>query len=276
MPSDIDDSFVQQFESEVHIEYQRMGSKLRNTVRMKNNIVGEQTTFQKIGNMTAGTKARNGQVPISNASHTPVPCTLTDYYSGDFLDKLDELKIQHDERSVLSTNIAAALGRKSDDLLIAQMDTVSTSNGYDTATPAAMSAALIQEGFETLGNKDVPMDDGQLYLAIGPTQWVDLMNDDDFSNADYVGADRLPLPGAMKAKDWMGIMVFPHTGLTLNGSSQRLCPLYHRTAFGHASGAEVSLDVTWQGKEQAHLFVGSMSQGACKIDAEGAFIILAT
>ena len=169
MASDIDDSFVQQFESEVHIEYQRMGSRMRNTVRTKNNIVGEQTTFQKIGNMTATTKARNGMVPISNATHTPVACTLADYYSGDFLDKLDELKIQHDERAVLATNIAAALGRRSDDILITQMDTVSTSDGYDTATPAAISAALIQEGFETLGNKDVPMDDGELYLAIGPS-----------------------------------------------------------------------------------------------------------
>jgi hypothetical protein len=105
---------------------------------------------------------------------------------------------------------------------------------------------------------------------------VDLLNDPDFASADYVGSDNLPLPGAMRAKEWMGILIYPHTGLTLNGSSQRLCPLYHRTAFGHASGADVSLDVTWQGKEQAHLFVGSMSQGACKIDAEGAFVILAT
>ena len=53
MASDIDDSFVQQFESEVHIEYQRMGSRMRNTVRTKNNITGESTTFQKIGTMIA-------------------------------------------------------------------------------------------------------------------------------------------------------------------------------------------------------------------------------
>jgi len=276
MASDIDDSFVKQFESEVHLAYQRMGARMLNTVRRKTGIVGKSTTFQKIGTMNAGTKARNGQVPISNALHTPIECTLADYYSGDFLDKLDELKIQHDERSVLSTNIAAALGRKSDALLIAEMDTISTTTGNDTVTPAAMSAALIQEGFEDLGNSDVPMDDGELYLAVGPSQWVDLLNDDDFSSADYVGADKLPLPGAMRAKEWMGIMIYPHTGLTTNGSSQTLCPLYHRTAFGHASGADVSLDVTWQGKEQAHLFVGSMSQGACVIDTLGAFIILAT
>jgi len=270
MASDIDDSFVQQFESEVHIEYQRMGSRMRNTVRTKNNIVGSQTTFQVIGNMTAGIKARNGQVPISNATHTAVACSLTDYYSGDFLDKLDELKIQHDERSVLATNIAAALGRKSDDLLITAMGASGAS--ASAASTGALSAAKIQEGYETLGEANVPMDDGELYLAISPAGWVDLLNDPDFSSADFVGADRLPLPGAMRAKEWMGIMIFPHTGLQV-ATNVRTCPLYHRTAFGHASGADVSLDVTWQGKEQAHLFVGSMSQGACTIDNTGAFLV---
>ena len=269
MASDIDDSFVKQFESEVHLAYQRMGAKMLNTVRRKTNIVGESTTFQKIGTMVAGTKARNGQVPLSNASHTPVECTLADYYSGDFLDKLDELKIQHDERSTLSTNIAAALGRKSDDLLITQMDTISDTSAASTG---ALSAAKIQEGFEELGESDVPMDDGELYLAISPAGWVDLMNDDDFSNADYVGQDRLPLPGAMRAKEWMGILIYTHTGLSVT-TSVRNCPLYHKTAFGHASGADVSLDVTWQGKEQAHLFVGSMSQGAVLVDQNGGFLI---
>jgi hypothetical protein len=269
MASDIDDSFVKQFESEVHIEYQRMGSRLRNTVRVKTNVKGESTTFQKIGNMTASTKARHGQVPLSNATHTPILCTLYDYYSGDFIDKLDELKIQHDERATMSTNIAASLGRKSDDLLITAMDGLSNSSAASTG---ALTAAKIQEGFETLGNANVPMDDGNLYMAISPAGWVDLMGDPDFSSADYVGESRLPLPGAMTAKDWMGIVIFPHTGLSVS-SSVRSCPLYHKTAFGHASGAEVSLDVTWQGKEQAHLFVGSMSQGACEIDDNGGFLV---
>ena len=270
MASDIDDSFVQQFESEVHLAYQRMGAKMLNTVRRKTNVTGKSTTFQKIGTMVAGTKARNGQVPLSNASHTPIEVTLADYYSGDFLDKLDELKIQHDERSTLSTNIAAALGRKSDALLITAMDNSGASSS--AASTGALSAAKIQEGFETLGEADVAMDDGELYLAISPAGWVDLMNDDDFSNADYVGESRLPLPGAMRAKEWMGIMLYTHTGLSVT-TSVRSCHLYHKTSHGHASGAEVSVDVTWQGKEQAHLFVGSMSQGADTIDANGHFII---
>jgi len=40
MSTSIDQAFVKQFESDVHLAYQRMGSKLRNTIRTKNNIKG--------------------------------------------------------------------------------------------------------------------------------------------------------------------------------------------------------------------------------------------
>jgi len=47
MANTIDTAFVKQFESEVHLAYQRNGAKLLNTVRRKTNITGESTTFQK-------------------------------------------------------------------------------------------------------------------------------------------------------------------------------------------------------------------------------------
>jgi len=36
MANTIDQAFIKQFETEVHMAYQRMGSKLRNTVRSTN------------------------------------------------------------------------------------------------------------------------------------------------------------------------------------------------------------------------------------------------
>ncbi len=72
MAMDISDAFVKQFESEVHMAYQRMGSKLRNTVRNKNNVKGTSTTFQKVGKGSAGTKSRHGNVPVMSIDHTPV------------------------------------------------------------------------------------------------------------------------------------------------------------------------------------------------------------
>jgi hypothetical protein len=49
MSTDIEKSFVKQYEREVHEAYQRLGSKLRATVRSKNNVKGATTVFQKVG-----------------------------------------------------------------------------------------------------------------------------------------------------------------------------------------------------------------------------------
>ena len=48
MANTISTAFIKQFESEVHIAYQRMGSKLRNTVRTVSNVSGNVVRFQKI------------------------------------------------------------------------------------------------------------------------------------------------------------------------------------------------------------------------------------
>ena len=49
MANTISTAFITQFESEVHLAYQRMGSKLRNTVRTVSNATGNTVRFQKIG-----------------------------------------------------------------------------------------------------------------------------------------------------------------------------------------------------------------------------------
>lgn len=92
MSISIDNAFVKQFEREVFEAYQRMGSKLRPTVRSKSNVKGSSTTFQKVGSGTASTKSTHGIVPTMNLSHAAVEATLTDYYAGDWIDKRSDEK----------------------------------------------------------------------------------------------------------------------------------------------------------------------------------------
>ncbi|HAW75248.1 MAG TPA: hypothetical protein DCW74_05860, partial [Alteromonas australica] len=112
MASTIDVAFIKQFESEVHMAYQRMGSKLRNTVRMANNVTGSTVRFQKIGTGVASTKSRNGNVTPMELVHTQVEATMEDFYAAEYIDKLDELKININERQAVAMSAAAALGRK--------------------------------------------------------------------------------------------------------------------------------------------------------------------
>ena len=263
MSTSVDNAFMQQYEREVHVAYQRMGSRLRNTVRVKNGVTGASTTFQKVGKGTASTKARHGQVPVMNVDHTPVTCTLADYYAGDWVDKLDELKVNHDERQVTATAGAYALGRKTDELVIAAL--ARTPN--DTPTKAGgLTRAKVLEAFEMLGSADVP-DDGRRYAVVGWKQWTDLLNITEFADADYVGDDNLPWKGT-QAKMWLGTLWMPHSGLT-KSAAVRSCFWYHKTALGHAIGADVSSDISWHGDRAAHFINNFMSQGSVLIDGTG-------
>ena len=263
MSTSVDQAFIKQFEEEVHQAYQRMGSKLRNTVRVKNSVQGSSTVFQKVGKGSASTKARHGKVPVMNVDHEPIECQLQDFYAGDWVDQLDELKINIDERQVLANAGAFALGRKTDEMIISALGTTSQMAGDGTT---ALTKAKVLEAFEMLGDKDVP-DDGQRFAAIGWKQWSDLLAIEEFASADFVGPDELPWRGT-QAKHWLGTLWLPHSGLPLVAGVRR-CFWFHKSAVGHAIGQEVTTDITWHGDRAAHFVSNSMSQGACLIDADG-------
>lgn len=263
MSTSVDQSFVRHFQADVHLAYQQMGSKLRNTVRSKGNIQGSSTTFQKVGKGTASTKARHGKVPVMNIDHTPVECSLADYYAGDWVDKLDELKTNVDERNVVARAGAYALGRKTDELIISELDT-STNYAMDGTTVLTKDKVLT--AFEMLGGADVP-DDGERYAVVGWKQWSDLMNILEFASSDYVGKDELPWKGT-QAKRWLGTLWIPHSGLTLTGSVRNTF-WFHKTAIGHASGSDVQTDISYHGDRASHFINNMMSQGAKLVDASG-------
>lgn len=267
MAADIDEAFVQQYDTEVKLTYQRMGSKLANTVRRKTNVKGSSTTFNKAGSGTAATKTRHGLVPLMNIDHSTATCTLADYYAADYVDKLDELKIQIDERKVITDNAAAAQGRASDDLIVtagvagASVDTAAGGTGLTEAKVAAE--------FEFYGSNDIP-DENRFWLI--PVQgWTDLLSIDGFSNADFVGSDDLPYKRGMRAKVWMSFMFIPYNGLPNGdgGATEVKTLNYHGQAIGHASGMDATSEVNYVPERAAFLFNTMMSQGACVIDSEG-------
>ena len=153
MAVDITDAFIKQYESDVFIAFQRMGSKLRNTVRIKNGVNGSSTFFQKAGSGAATQKSRHGNVSPMNIDHSNVECTLADWYAADYIDKLDELKINIDERMVVAQNAAAALGRKTDEMIITQLD--ATTNTQTEASTARLTSTKINKEFVRFGAADV-------------------------------------------------------------------------------------------------------------------------
>lgn len=262
MSVSIDNVFVKHFEADVHLAYQQTGTKLRSTVRSKSGIVGASTTFQKVGRGTASTKSRHGIVPVMNLNHEPVECLLMDYYAGDWVDSLDELKTNIDERRVVASAGAYALGRKTDELIISAMQGATANVGDYTS---GLTKDLVLSALEILNTNDVP-DDGRRFAVVGVHQWNELLSMDEFVSADYVSDT--PLLNGFEARKWLGITWVLHNGLPIS-ENNRDCFIYHASSIGHACGQEVKTDISWHGERAAHFISNSMSQGAVLIDGDG-------
>lgn len=282
MSTSIDQAFINSYEARVHEVFQRRGSYLKEAVRVKDNVVGSTAVFQKIGKGTATTKARHGTITPMNQAHTAPSTTLADFYAGDWVDKLDEAKININERDALASGGAMALGRKVDDQIIVALDATTQSVVTLTMTNKGTVRATALEFAEAAWKNDVP-NDGNVYAAVTPRYWSQLMTLEEFSRAEWVRADGQafllgPSIGKGAWKDWMGIKWKMQTGLPGAGTATAKVFIWHQTAIGYAvaqsagnvAGNEaVAADITWHGDRAAHFVNHMMSGNALLIDDTG-------
>jgi len=267
MANTIDTAFIKQFESEVHMAYQRMGSKLRNTTRTVSNVAGSVVRFQKIGTGSASTKSRNGKVTPMELAHTNVEATMADFYAAEYIDKLDELKTNIDERQAVAKSSASALGRKTDEILITAMDAGANSTQIHDASSALEKADLLSL-FETFGSADIPEDGGR-YLAMHPKGYADLFAITEFASSDFVGEQNLPYAGGMSMKEFLGFKIFSTSAVTAGKNFA-----YHTSAVGLGIGADVSTEINYVPENVSHLCTSFMSMGAVVIDDNGVYEVL--
>lgn len=282
MSTSITTSFITSYEARVQEVFQRAGSYLKDAVRVKDGVVGSTAVFQKIGKGTATTKARHGTITPMNQTHTAPSCTLADFYAGDWVDKLDDAKVNINERDVIASGGAMALGRKVDDQITTVLDSTTQATVTLTVTSKATILATAAGFAEAAWANDVP-NDGQVYAVVTPRYWSQLMLIEQFNRSEFVGADGMtfkqgPAVGRGKWKDWMGIKWKMQTGLPGAGTASAKCWIWHKMAIGYAiaqsagniAGQEsVAADITWHGDRAAHFVNHMMSGQACLIDDTG-------
>jgi len=282
MSTSIDTAFITSYEAKVHEVFQRQGSYLKDAVRVKDGVVGSTAVFQKIGKGTATTKARHGTITPMNQTHTAPSCTLADFYAGDWVDKLDEAKININERDAIASGGAMALGRKVDDQITTVLDSTTQTTITLTVTSKATVLATAIQFAEAAWDNDVP-NDGMVYAVVTPRMWSQLMTLDQFQREEYVSADGQafrtgPTLGKSRWKEWMGIKWKMQTGLPGAGTATAKCFLWHKMAVGYAvansagniaSNEAVAADITWHGDRAAHFVNHMMSGQAVLIDDTG-------
>ena len=284
MSTTINNAFITQYERDVHDVFQRDGSVLKPTVRYKSDVVGSVATFQKIGTGVATTKARHGTITPMNQTHTAISTTLADFYAGDWVDKLDEAKINIDERMAIARGGAKALGRKVDSQFFTTLDSTSQS----TVTIAVGTSAAVRNGLlgmiKALIANDA-YDPGNMYGVMSPTLWAMASTISEFASSDYVGTDGMPYKGGAAVgnyKRWAQVLWTVHSGNPGVATSTSKVFLWNKTAVGYAAGktpanlagtmsgeTSIGADITWHGDRAAHFVNHAMSGNSVMIDDGG-------
>jgi hypothetical protein len=200
-------------------------------------------------------------------AHTTVEATMSDYYAAEYLDKLDELKININERQAVAQSAAAALGRKTDSILITAMDAGANSTQIHDTSSAVEKADLLSV-FETFGSADLP-EDGQRYIAMHPKGYADLFAITEFASSDFVGEQNLPYAGGMTMKEFLGFKIFSTSAVAAGKS---MC--YHTTAIGLGINSDVSTEINYVPEKVSHLATSMMSMGSVVIDDNGIYELL--
>jgi len=149
MSTSITAAFITQYERDVHDVFQRHGSILKPTVRFRTGVNGSSAVFQKIAKGTATTKARHGTITPMNQTHTSHTATLSDFYAGDWVDRLDEAKINIEERMAIARGGAYALGRKVDDQILTILDATTQTTVTMTTTSYANVRTILFDSLVT-------------------------------------------------------------------------------------------------------------------------------
>lgn len=260
--------FVTEYEQGAIHVFQDRGGRLanRNVCRRKSitnaedakfNITGILNAYKKpVGKLTPQKTAKsNVIIPVDRWKATPT------------IDRFDLDRMNADDRDESQKAAGMALARAQDNILIAALD--GSPNTPLGGSGTFMSPALADEINEELATADVD-DDLEVFAAISPRMWSQLMRFKEFTTADYNGAELPYARGNIRGwmRTWNGIHWIRHNRLSKTGNL-RTGHAWVREALGCVDMGDPRTIMTWENQED-HWFVNmEVTMGADLLLPEG-------
>jgi len=258
-------SFIEQYEAEVKQVYQREGSLLRNTIRTRTQVNAERVYFPILGKGSATAKARHADVTPMDLEHTRAFATMQDHYAPEYIDELDQAKLNWSLASEYARASGNALGRKTDEIIIDAFDATTNTtdpNTLDSGASNALTLKVISEISRVHNAADVPLDNMR-YAVISPETHSELLQLSEATSSDFTTTQLLM--NAREPAMWMGYKWIMHTGLPDGVKGY----FYHMQAAGHGISRDVTTEVNYIAQKVAFLVNSYMSMGATIIDEPG-------
>jgi len=267
MSKNLSSAAQQLFDSEVKHAFQTAGS-LRDTVTVRNNVVGDIYKFRKMGKGLANQKPSQADVTPMDVSHSLISCTLGNWNAPEYTDIFDQAEVNFDEKTELAQTIAGALGRRLDQLIIDALAAEASPAGTIAHGGGGMTLAKVITSSKHLNDKGVPS--GDRHIAVSADGLEDMLNLSTVTSSDYNSVKAL-MAGDLNT--YMGFQWhiiesrteggLPYAASTWEGFA------WHKSAVGLAIGLDISTDVNYIAQKTSWLCNGVMKAGSVSRDGDG-------
>ena len=258
---------VTEFDSMVKHAFQN-ASLLRDTVTVRNNVVGDTYKFRAMGKGLANQKTTSADVDPMDVVHSTITATLQNWNAPEYTDIFDQAEVNFDEKQELASTIAGALGRRLDQLVIASMDAASPT-AVGTGTSGLVATDLIDAKVELVKQGVGSVD---LYCAINAAGLAGLLADEKTTSADYQAVKAL-VNGEINTFAGFNVVVVEDRsgaegGLTI-ASDVVSAYAYSKEAIGLAVGIDMKTSIDYVPQKTSFLCNGMLKAGAAVRDASG-------
>ncbi len=277
MPQSLSNVEQVEFDAMVKLEYRSRGFILRDTTRVRTDVVGATCQFRKVGQVIANPVAYQNTVAIQDPGFTALTATLVKYAAGTAVDEIQDLTVNFDTKRELAMVVAMAIGRRSDQIIIDALG----AGGSDQATIAAggtnMSYAKMRNVVQYFEQDAVPIE--ERYIAMSGNNLRALLNDDHITSRFFTSNDTV-VDGSLQYKDLLSMNVRIIPDMTEGGlpigvtaANVRNCYAWHKMAMGMAIGQDMRTEVNYLPRETSWFVNGLFFAGAVTIDNRGVFFV---
>jgi hypothetical protein len=271
MSVSLSNAFVTLFDAEVKQAYQGK-AMLVGAVRQRRGVEGSTVKFPKVGTGVATPRIPQTDVTPINASFSQVTLTLGDWNAAEYSDIFSQAKVNFDERQELVQVVAAAMGRRQDQMIIDALTASSTSltvsndiGGSDTN----LNVAKLREAKRLLDKNNV--DPGDRHIVIHANSLASLLSETAVTSSDFNSVKALVQGDINTFLGFTFHVMGDRTegGLAIDGSNDRTVWAFHKTAVGYGEGIGMRTEINYVPEKTSWLVNEIFSAGAIAIDAAG-------
>jgi len=265
---------IKSFEKEVHREYQKMESELKECVRYRT-IPGNKTQFPKLGTLGATERIVATPVVLNNQSAGSVTIDVTKYSVAQMTDIFLQGEVNFDAKQESAMAVAAGANRKMTQIvidcfeaqrLLGYTNTVGVNIGGNNTS---LNVPKYAEAAKKLDVNSVPTTDRYSMIHVNAHHSLTLENN--VSSSDY-NSNRVLESGRIAGYYGFSNKVIGNlseeNGMYKN-ANERFNYFFHKSAVGLAVNRNISVDITYENLYTSHLIVATFSAGAKVIDEKG-------